>query len=90
MVDRHGAPTSTELVRDSMAEYEDNPPPKPVLKKVERRPNTQSARQALLHLQTDEFLFYIITNNLTRVFEQNHMPCSYFVCTGISAGWCSG
>lgn len=44
MVDRHGEPHSTELVRDDMADYEDQVPVVPVPEVVARHPNTQSAR----------------------------------------------
>ena len=61
MVSKHGVPNSTELVRDDMADYEDKPKPKPVVKEVVRRPNTQSARYCHInYLHVYMCLAYIV------------------------------
>lgn len=69
MVTKHGVPTSTELVRDDMAEYEDKPKPKPVPKEVVKRPNTQSARWAKQCYEFDISDFNIITAKYKHILK---------------------
>ncbi|KAF6023258.1 HEATR4 [Bugula neritina] len=44
MITKHGVPSSTELVRDNMADYEEEVSLKPQVEEPDRRPNTQSAK----------------------------------------------
>ena len=46
MLSKHGVPSSTELVRDNMAEYEDEANKEKETTVSKSRPNTRSAKYA--------------------------------------------
>lgn len=77
MVTKHGVPSSTELVRDDMAEYEDNPRPVPVSKHVKKRPNTQSARYGFA-ITTQSRVNSICQTSHVLTTVKAMLACSYY------------